>query len=243
MSERGEGFDRNNSENVHEESVNDIFNESSDKEPRRALVEKFQGLYSKIDQLKFKEEKEIAIQNFYTALDTWARENGVVFSPFEGAESPLLNKGDIVRRDNPERVLALLTGQEPIHIQPLNEGDANVATDAYEGLNLALTEGFHGKNVVSIYGFHPNKDAKVVQVKKPSEDMRDPKRFHYIRSFSGEVNPEDIRFVLFRFPSVGVPESALTESEEEKLEDDIPLRYIYRSISFPKGINGQQKTQ
>lgn len=243
MSERGEGFDRNISENVHEQSGDDFFNEPIDQESRHTLVEKFQGLYNKIDHLKFKEEKEIAIQNFYIALDKWTHENGVTLAPFEGAESSLLNKGNIVRRDNPEKVLALLTGQEQIHIRPLNDGDANVATDAYEGLSLALTEGFHGKNVVSVYGFHPNIESKVVQVKKPPEDMRDPKRFHYIRSFSGDVNPEDIRFVLFRFPSTGVPESALTESEEEKLEDDIPLRYVYRSISFPKGIGGQEKTQ
>ncbi len=243
MSERGEGFNGNNSENVHEHSGEGVFDTSSEQENKNTLVQKFQGLYSKIDQIKFKEEKEIAIQNFYTALDKWAHENEVTLAPFEGAESQLLNKGNIVRRDNPEKVLALLTGQEQIHIRPLNDGDANVATDAYEGLNLALTEGFHGKNVVSVYGFHPNTEAKVMQVKKPSEDMRDPKRFHYIRSFSGDVNPEDIRFVLFRFPSTGVPESVLTESEEEKLEDDIPLRYVYRSISFPKGIGGQEKTQ
>lgn len=147
-----------------------------------------------------------------------------------------------MRRDSPEKVLALLTEQKTIQIHPYKEGIANAATDEYEGLQLALTEGLQGKDIASVYGFHPNSETTIIRVKQSSEDIREPKRFHYARSFSGDVKPEDVRFVLFRFPVKGVPEEALTESEEDRLENDPRLRFIYRSITFPKGIRDEQQS-
>jgi len=192
-----------------EQEIETIFSALGEERDPDVLRETIKGIYHDIQELFHKqgvEEENIS--------DIWRRYG---------------NHGALIRREDPAKVLRSVIDNTPIPLTP-RENRANAAIDNDEGLHDAMVEGLQGKGINALYGFHP--DGLSVTSVKPSEmELRDAKRFDVVRSVKGEVNPENIDYVLFRIPfdSYSGP---LTSHEQEMVDEDKPPKYITRGFDI-----------
>ncbi len=90
---------------------------------------------------------------------------------------------------------------------PHRMGKANTAVlgPHLEGLKIAFAEGGKDNFGVLVYGFTPNASVSMIQNSR--------REFTY--ESEGIINPEDMRFVVMRFPRHNVPESLQGDNDAE----------------------------
>ncbi len=152
----------------------------------------------------------------------------------------------IVRREDPERVIRAVAQHTDLSIglDPTLAHHGAYANsvewsrrDGSRGLDTAFLEGVsHLGGIVTVVGSVPGADLEVRSVtpeRTPSARGTDRR---LVRSVSGRIHPEDIRFVVLRIPSQFFPEDELTDAEQEALdeaEEAAPRRPIFRGFRFP----------
>ncbi len=152
----------------------------------------------------------------------------------------------VVRREHPDAVMDLLNGT-PLQVKPFSDGVryANCAiwdTRTPAGLNNAFLEGYSEKNhVVAVLGFAQGPDMDVANLEESADTFAGMERKN-VRSFTGALESDDIRFVLLRMPLEALKEEQMTEVEIERYDEMLERRlkginepaFAYRGYTFPK---------
>lgn len=140
------------------------------------------------------------------------------------ASKVLLNNSLFCRSENFSRVMELVLDNKPIELE--NESAyANMCTmSATQGYKIAMSEGFSGKDVnhalkvvISFAGDHLERNESIPK----DNDLwkLKPETAAVSIAGSGEITPEDVKMVSFRFPVHLYPEHLLTEAEQDMLEE------------------------
>jgi hypothetical protein len=151
----------------------------------------------------------------------------------------------VVRRENPESLLAALKEQQPIHIQFVGDTPYanavvwNPKIDGSKGMDTALLEGNGQLNgVVLAYGFEQPDGFYLEQRPESKEQLGGIDRSR-VRTAAGFVPYDSVRFVTVRIPILGFPEDMMTEDELDRLweiteqnEKDRKPAFIYRGYLF-----------
>ncbi len=131
----------------------------------------------------------------------------------------------IVRRENPEALLKLLTQNTPLEIGFVgnvpyaNSVGWNPHTDGSRGLDNAFLEGNGQMNgIVFVYGFEKPEGFHVATQPESKLVFAQVDRLR-VRSAAGIVPPEAVRFVTVRIPIKLFPEERMTEEEKDLLWD------------------------
>lgn len=157
----------------------------------------------------------------------------------------------IVRRENPPTVLEMIKKRNPLTVKPVdpktNTRYSNCAVwnpPSAGGLDNALYEGMTSvDNIVTTIGFLPLPDADIAQLPDASPEFFGLDRRN-VRSFSGEVPFEELRFVRMRAPIEAISEDDMTEEEKERLDEAVEARMkgspkaqqYYRWFVFPRNV-------
>lgn len=152
----------------------------------------------------------------------------------------------IVRREDPVRLSRLINGENlEMFFDPdvvFGNGDkyANSALWPYGpeektgGIANAFLEGRGNAGPIVILGGY-NTDGEMMEIVKPeiNEEVVGTLDRHSVRILSGEINPEDLEFVIIRVASSFFDKSKMTTRELERLEKG-QQKQIFRGYSFKK---------
>lgn len=146
------------------------------------------------------------------------------------ALTKMLKPGEyIVRRENPDTLMAAVRGQQVLQVQPFAD-DTRYANCALwdgktpAGLNNAFLEGYsHKNNVAAVFGF-ANEPGMDLQALSESASTFAGMERSRVRSFAGEIHPDQIQFVLLRLPLDALPESEMSSEEAEQYDELIEKR-------------------
>lgn len=186
---------------------------------------------------EYEAEAREVVEKIYNAFD----HRGIDLIPLKHIWNEVGNHGFLVRRDDPVKVLDAILDNKEIALTPPNDGYANASVDSDEGLKIALSEGLLGAEVNMVYGFEYDGLA-VKKVKKNDQDLRQQSRFTYVRSVSGTVTPDHIKYMIMRVPAKLFPPEKLTDEEHELFLENTPPPYIIRAtkLSLSPGNNKQK---
>lgn len=95
-----------------------------------------------------------------------------------------------------EIALPLLLKENAINIQPDFKYN-NVSKDWKKTLSFGWS-GNNNINCTCNLGFEPNKDMRIDRI-RVQNDLRSPQEITHQYSMTGLLNPEDLRYVIFRF--------------------------------------------
>lgn len=137
----------------------------------------------------------------------------------------LLHEALVVRRENPEALMQLLTEHKPLEIAFVgstpyaNSVEWNPHTDGSRGLDNVFLEGYgHRDGIVMVYGFKKPNGFYFKQHPESQQVFAQVDRVR-VRSAAGVVPPEAVRFVTIRIPIKLFPEERMTEEEKDLLWD------------------------
>lgn len=138
----------------------------------------------------------------------------------------------IVRRESPKALIGALATGDFLHIRfdpEAHGGDpypnaATIGSDA-SGMRVPFQRGFGGVSkeeggkgkIITIAGFLPGKRLHVERMSREAyPHYKASAERNMIRMVSGEVSPEELKFIMFRIPRSYAPEEFATEIEEEQ---------------------------
>jgi len=129
----------------------------------------------------------------------------------------------VVRRENPEQLLHMLSSGEPLSIQFVgglpyaNSVVWNPRVDGTRGIDNAFLEGYgHSEGIVTVYGFEKLDDFYIEQHPESTQIFGGIERSR-VRSAAGFVPADSVRFVTVRVPLRSFPVSHMTEEEKDLL--------------------------
>lgn len=150
----------------------------------------------------------------------------------------------VVRREDPERLLRLIKGQEDLVLKvdpKVGEVYANsvewTKSDGSRGLSVAFQEGkgdLGGIAMVAGYQAEGLDMQIVPNAIRPGQGIDRSS----VRCTTGTITSSDVRFIMTRVAAQFVPEDELTEAEIERLENKNPEEAkrmpIFRGFLFPE---------
>ncbi len=171
----------------------------------------------------------------------------------------------VVRRENPENLLAAIFQKEPLPIGPqvnaintegTNYLNATLWKKGEDSIAGAFLEGRSDlAGIVLVEAFQPSDSIQVKEVPNQPGFIResdgritDRSRYRFIH---GKVNPEDFRFLIMRVPADRFPKSRMTETEldawenyeieREEFESEGKGKkprppFIFRGFEFPESF-------
>ncbi|HEY0947893.1 MAG TPA: hypothetical protein VGE53_00165 [Candidatus Paceibacterota bacterium] len=129
----------------------------------------------------------------------------------------------VVRRENPEQLMHLVTTGEPLSLsfvggQPYaNSVVWNPKQDGTRGIDNAFLEGYgHLDGIVTVYGFRKPDDFYFEQLPESTQIFGGIERSR-VRSAAGFVPKDAIRFITVRIPLRSFPRNLMTEEELDLL--------------------------
>lgn len=129
----------------------------------------------------------------------------------------------VVRRENPEQLLQMLSTGEPLHLRFVgdvpyaNSVAWNPKRDGTRGLDNAYLEGYgHADGIVTVYGFRKPDDFYFEQHPESQQIFGGIERSR-VRSAAGFVPADAVRFVTVRIPLRSFPQDLMTEAEQDLL--------------------------
>ena len=191
---------------------------SSNQSP--AYVSPLAERISQLSQTEFS-EKENIVEELEAQLHAQGYELGTNSEVMQIFSDPTL----VCRSDSFSKVLRSVSEDSELEIQN-PDGYANMCAVAQgEGMRIAMQEGFGNKDtggrVKTVLTFNPVHLSFAASIPKDNELWTaKPKSAAVSLAGAGEVYPEDIVMVSFRFPIQFYPESFLTDSEKDKLDDE-----------------------
>jgi hypothetical protein len=166
-----------------------------------------------LDHTPFTELESALTQAGFTVADTLAVQE--VFN------NPTL----FCRSENFSKTMDLILDQTPLTIEN-SDNHANMCTmSAATGYKIAMSEGFSGKDVggvvkvvITFESTHITNHAHI----DATDDLWKfkPQTAEVSIAGSGQIYPEDIAMISFRFPIHFYPEDKLSESEKELLDEE-----------------------
>ncbi|MBU6232011.1 MAG: hypothetical protein KGI45_01890 [Patescibacteria group bacterium] len=141
----------------------------------------------------------------------------------------------LVRVERLSRVLETVEMEQPLTISDEDESHyANAVIPETEGIKIALSEGQapgpirivvgFGKTIIGFKSDH----LKVDEIDFSETDTRDAQERRYLcRHVTGELDKDDIRYLIIRIPSHLVSEDLMTETEKKRR-----LPFIFRGMKL-----------
>ncbi len=181
--------------------------------------------YKQFSQIPKSERQKLTADTAQEFMRTLSSVGGQEFTDVTAMYGELKSERLIVRRTDPDAVIGAIANHAPLEIAfagdtPYNNAVEWAADMGPNGISNAYLEGNAQKNaVVAVFGFRP-KGGQVEVAQLPHTEMQfGDMRREQVRSVSGTVDPEDIRFVSLRIPAESYPESGMTEDERDRLFD------------------------
>lgn len=194
-------------------------------------------LAEKIELLEDREELKESIEKF---LEFFEEEMNVELShDVTHIYGEMSREHLIARVERIKHTVACLVGHEPIEVGKGDSHYANSVTSDPEGLRIAMAEGeapgpirlLVGLDLNALIGFTSD-HLNVSEIEDSNFDLRDTgMRKAYCRHISGEILPEDIKYVVLRIPRAMFPESMLEEVEQKNTS-----KFIFRGAKLPVGV-------
>lgn len=180
--------------------------------------------YDEFSKLEHDEKRELTTQTFINFQELLKQNGYAEFTDVTDLYKNLPSVDYIVRRENPERVEKLLAEGDSYEIK--HEGDVEYANSVEWNPSLmthsienAYLEGYGQKNsVISVVGIRPSTELELKKLPESTPDFYGLDR-RGVRSVTGTVKPENIGFISLRIPAHLLPESLLTESEIDALDE------------------------
>ena len=173
-------------------------------------------------------EKEQAVYSAYLGIKkAFEKAGGEHYEDVNGIYEKFRNDDLIIRRENLERLSNAILEQQDLEIKFHNNTKQEYPNctqwDPYaydRAIRTAFLEGFERSNdgIAVCVGFRKGQDLKVNDLNPKFKEVGNIRR-DTIRSASGEVHPEDIRFVVMQLPVKFFPEEALTDKEHDRVHD------------------------
>jgi hypothetical protein len=129
----------------------------------------------------------------------------------------------LVRLESLSRILAAIEKGAPIPVGNENDHYANAVIPENEGLRIAFAEGdapgpirlLVGFDFRAAIGFDP-KGLEVHEIDLDELDPRDQvKRAAFCRHVRGNLNPEQIKYLILRIPKNLFPKNMITEEDKK----------------------------
>jgi hypothetical protein len=141
----------------------------------------------------------------------------------------------LARVDRLSRVLEALELKKPLVIaEDTDSHYANAVVPVQEGIKLAFAEGQAPGPVRTMVGFgktiigFKTDDLEVAGVDFSKDDMRNTGERKYLcRHVIGNLNPDDIRYLIMRIPYQYMPEEHMTDSEKTSRG-----AFVFRGVKF-----------
>ncbi|MBP9748998.1 hypothetical protein KBD18_02210 [Patescibacteria group bacterium] len=194
------------------------------------------------------EKKEKAALFYETLITSLKKQGGIPYTDVGDLYRELKNETCIVRREDPKKILETFGEGKELSIARQQEDRvpyANAVEWKLEygdrGISAAFLEG-HGDafGIVTIVAFERGVDLDVERV--PSSQRATNMDHQLMRTISGSIHPQDVRFVIIRIPIDRFPVEEMTEAEREKLDEwredgtiHKKATFLFRGITFEKG--------
>ncbi len=179
-------------------------------------------LAQKLERSKTKAEAAETLKRIFFFLESIL--NVELSSDVGNTYRSMQQAGLLLRCESISKVFESIVDKKPIHIGDQRDHYANAVVPEPEGIKIAFGEArvpgpvrlVIGFGVKPVIGFDP-KNLTVSRIERQEEDPRDfgPRNF-LCRHVSGDLGPEEIRFLIMRIPANIFPEDYLEETEQEK---------------------------
>jgi hypothetical protein len=176
----------------------------------------------------FKEEYNITAETFSFFEDSLKNAGFEEFSDISSGYKGLGGESLIVRREDPRKILSILAGESyevgfP-DVRYSNCVEWTPDLHGARGITNAYLEGHTSLNsVVTVVGFEKNNSQDIERLQDASANFHGLDR-DLVRSFKGQINPEDVTFIALRAPAHMLDESLLTDDEMSRLDDYLEKR-------------------
>lgn len=168
-------------------------------------------------------EKEGVSTEGWKEMEVYMRELGFTEKETEPYLSSLMmHHGNeiIVRRGSLHRMFSSLEHKNPMPIHAL-DAEPNAAIlgngkSEVNGIEVALTGGFGwfvDKKVAGVYGFLPSRSLLECDRINADSNSRSKEGAELMRRVDGDLDPEDILFVLFRIHKSAYPEELMKDED------------------------------
>jgi hypothetical protein len=174
-------------------------------------------------------QNEITTETYSFFRDMLIGNGYTEFSDINAAYHTLPTNPMIVRREDPRNVLKLFSEGGSYTVGFIGDErysncvEWNPHTDGPRNLSNAYSEGFTNlNNVVTVIGMKKNQDDDLERLPDATPDFYGLDRAG-VRSFQGAVAENKITFINLRVPGHLLPETELTESEIDKVDEYLEL--------------------
>ncbi len=203
-----------------------------------------------------KNEQSVNPEELHSAYETFIKfrelleENGfVMYEKVGDAYRQLGDSTYVVRREDPLKILSLLGPAGEYNVGYVggtpysNCVEWNPRVNGNMGIENAYFEGFTNlNNVVTVIGFERGNETSFQRLPDATSNFHGLNR-HLVRSFSGPIKQDNVRFINLRVPAHLLPEIELTEEEQnilfernESIEKGIPTEPLMIHRSFIRTI-------
>lgn len=193
------------------------------------------------------EKRENATLFYETLVMSLKERGGITYTNVADLYRELKNETCVIRREDPKKILETFGEGKELRIAKQPEDRAPHA-NAVEwkpeygdrGISTAFLEG-HGDafGIVTVLAFKRGTDLDMERV--PSSQRAIKIDHQLMRTISGSIHPQDVRFVIIRIPIDRFPVEEMTEEERERLdewrEDSATHKkatFLFRGIAFEK---------
>jgi hypothetical protein len=157
--------------------------------------------------------------------------------------SRMRKEGLMLRCESISRIFESIINRKPIHIGDKDDHYANAVIPELEGIKIAFAEArapgpvklIMAFDVRSLIGFSPeNIKVETLEVSRVETDEMNPRdvnlRKNFCRHVSGDLLPQQIKYLILRIPRSVFPEEYLRENESEE------IRFVFRGGKFPENL-------
>jgi hypothetical protein len=152
-------------------------------------------------------------------------------------------EGLMLRCESMSKIFESIIDHRPIHVGDRKDHYANAVIPELEGVKIAFAEArapgpiklLIAFDIRSLIGFEPGnlqvEPIEVGKAKAGDTDIRDTAfRENFCRHVSGDLLPQQIKYLILRMPKSVFPEEYLGENETEE------TRFVFRGGKFPEGL-------
>lgn len=211
-------------------------------QPNRTFQERVQRILpTNPDSEIFKEEYNITAETFSFFEDSLKNVGFAELSDISTGYKELGGKDLIVRREDPRKVLSILNGESYevgfADVRYSNCVEWKPDLHGARGITNAYLEGYTSLNsVVTVIGFEKNNSQDIERLPDASGNFYGLDR-DLVRSFKGEIHPENVAFIALRAPAHMLDEALLTDDEIDRLDDYLEKREKGNDVINPVMIH------
>lgn len=205
-----------------------------------------QSPFKQLESENIDNSRESAIAFYHDLISQIAARGGESVSSVNELLHLLPRQSFVVRRDDPARVMRLVSGESSVSLQqdprlgdkPYANAIEWQASQRQLGLEQAFLEGHgHYEGLVTVAGYRPTEKLIVKKIAQLGVSLTDVDRSFGV-AVQGELSGQDLAFLIIRVPISRFDIAEMTPDELEKLEEwqtakQRSPQFIYRAFLFP----------